>query len=127
MQTTTLMLGLVLAVTSFLLGRSLLITSSLRRRNAKNEKVINNLRTAYDEADGELACLRRTLATIYTPFTAFKREYLLKSFEDLHVVYMRLRPADGEITIPVKVFFDEDDPEFALREAEEFKEKCEEE
>lgn len=119
--------GLLLAGVCILFGRNCVINARLKRRVKKLDKKICDIRVAYDKMEYDLNLTKRRLGTILTPFTAFKREYFIKSFDDLHVVYMKLFPADGEISVPIKVFFDEEDSDFALREAEEFKEKCEEE
>lgn len=91
------------------------------------DKKTYDIRVAYNKMESDLSLTKRRLGVILTPFTAFKREYYIKSFSDLHVVFMKLFPVDGEINVPIKVFFDEEDSDFALREAEEFKAKCEEE
>lgn len=134
MDTVVITISALLGAATFMLGRSCIITERLRRLNEKNSKIIHNLRCDKEENDRECSALATTLVSLQNPFNTADRSFRVRElFEGCFLVYMDVRlygrkPSDTQtVTIPVKSFCDKDDPEFARNEAEEFKDKCEEE
>lgn len=134
MNTVVITISALLGAATFMLGRSCIITERLRRINGKNSRIIHNLRCDKEKTDRECSALATTLVSLQNPFSTGDRNFRVSEiFDGCFVVYMDVRlygrnPSDEQtVSIPVKSFYDKDDHEYARNEAEEFKEKCEEE
>lgn len=123
MQAISITLGLLFAGMCFLLGRVCYINKRLHSINKKKSEVIADLKAALVKATDYMTA---TMHEIQNPLPIHPRTFAVKSFGEMFVVYMTLPVPDGYIDVPVKTFCDLDDPDFARREADEFKEQCEE-
>lgn len=133
MNATIITLGALLAIAAYLAGRSCIITERLRKRNKKNEGTIYALRCDRERIEKERSSLAVTLLELQNPFIEHKRTFsVVEVCEGCSTVMMtvevhnRTTGETRDVTIPIKYSTDEDDPEFARSEAEEFKAKCEE-
>lgn len=127
MQVISIILGILLAGTCCLLGRVCHVNKRLHSINNKKSEVIADLKAALVKATDDMTA---TLHEIQNPLPLHPHTFAVKplseTFEEVFVVYMTTSVPDGYIDVPVKTFCDLDDPDFGRREAEEFKEKCEE-
>lgn len=133
MNETTTALGVLLGIVGFIAGRSCIITERLRKRNKKNEETIHALRCERDRIEKEMAKHATTLNVLQHPYLNRPRTFTVKELSrGCFVVMMTVDMSgirsleDTVVSIPIKYSIDEDDPEFARSEAEEFKAKCEE-
>ena len=133
MNTGIITLGVLLTAAAFIAGRSCVITERLRRKGKRDSEIISGLRSDRECADRAYSALATTLTSLQNPYTDCKRVFSVRQLaEGCYMVMMSvetrgMRPDEtSTVAIPVKPFTDSDDPDFARREAEEFKEKCEE-
>lgn len=133
MNITIITLGALLAGASFIAGRSCIITERLRRANKKGKETIAALRGDKEQTDKECSVLTTQLVSLQNPYAEHKRTFsVMQLYEGCCAVIMSVeicgRKADSPVvvSIPVKTFTDEEDPDFARSEAEEFRAKCEE-
>lgn len=133
MNATIITLGALLGIVGFIAGRSCIITERLRKRNKKNEGTIYALRCERDRIEKEMAKHTTTLNVLQHPYLNRPRTFTVKELSRGCFVGMMTVDMSGirsledvAVSIPIKYFTDEDDPEFARSEAEEFKAKCEE-
>lgn len=124
MNYTIITLAAMLAGIACMFGRNCIINNRLKnkiRHLKENNKYLESRRDL-------LTKTQRTLGALVDVYTERTRTYGVKRLaEGTYAVTMSVETAEGEdITVPVKFVIDEEDPDFALREAEEYKEKLEE-
>lgn len=133
MNTVIITISTLLGAATFLLGRSCIITARLRRINEKNRRIIHNLRCDKERNDRDCQCLTRTLVSLQNPYNVRRKTFSVRELcEGCYSVGVTIDVYGGkgtelrQVTVPIKTIIDDDDPNFARREAEEFKSICEE-
>lgn len=127
MQALTITFGILFAGAFFLLGRVCVINNRLRRIITRRDKKVSMLNDLVSSKDVKIAALSELIDEIKHSFTPTLKNFAVKEISTgVFCVCMSQTTNGGGIDIPVKIFYDPDDYDFARREAEELTEKLNE-